>query len=336
MMAPSPGLLVLCCVLLVALWWLFRPSDPDAPKLLFVTMLVGLFGVTASVLLSFASAAFPLKFDAYLYSTDTAVLGSPLFPAAHLLNKRSYMVLRPIYDLLPVVMILCYAINLKWHNGRVVLTAFAVNFLLGSALYLIVPACGPAFAFDHDFPFGRPSSSVQLLRVSDSPNAIPSLHLSAAILLVLFAGNRLSLRIFAWLYLLGTAAATLALGEHYVIDLIVAVPFAAFAVLIARGRILAACGNMALVVAWLVSIRFATSSLIAYPNLMRASVMGTICLAVYSLASRTQFASQPVQSHPPVSETRDKRLDGSRGIAGTRAVPAYARAERGLPRGDDA
>ena len=98
MMFPSPGLLVLCCVLLVLLWWLFRPVDPDAPKLFFVTLLVGLFGVMAIVLLGYASAALPLKFDAYLYLIDNAVLGSPAFPAAHLLTRRSYMVLRPIYE----------------------------------------------------------------------------------------------------------------------------------------------------------------------------------------------------------------------------------------------
>jgi len=267
--------------------------DPDAPKLFFVTLLVGLFGVMATVLLGYASAAFPLKFDAYLYLMDNAVLGSPTFPAAYLLTRKSYMVLRPIYDLLPIVMILCYAINLKWGNGRTVLTAFAANFLIGSCMYLIVPACGPAFAFERDFPLGHPSVSTELMRVSESPNAIPSLHVSAAILLVMFAGKRPALRFLAWLYLVGTAAATLALGEHYLIDLVVAVPFAAFAALIARGRILAACGNLALVVVWLLSIRFATPSLIAYPNLLRAWVTGTIFLAVYSFNSRVQFTKQP-------------------------------------------
>jgi hypothetical protein len=281
MIFPSPGLLVLCCVLLVLLWWLFRPLDPDAPKLFFVTLLVGLFGVMAIVLLGYASAALPLKFDAFLYLIDNAVLGSPVFPAAYLLTRRSYMVLRPIYDLLPVVMILCYAINLKRGNGRTVLTAFAVNFLIGSCMYLIVPACGPAFAFERDFPFGHPAVSAHLMRVSESPNAIPSLHVSAAILLVMFAGKRLALRLAAWLYLVGTVAATLALGEHYIIDLVVAVPFACFATDVASKRRSRALWNLALVLSWLLAIRFNTPFLILHGRMLQICVVATLCAAVY-------------------------------------------------------
>jgi hypothetical protein len=79
--------------------------------------------------------------------------------------------------------------------------------LLAVPLYIAFPACGPRWALDPSAP----------------RNCIPSLHLTWALIFVYVSSPR-----FRWLFAIFavlTAIATLTTGEHYLIDLIVAVPF---------------------------------------------------------------------------------------------------------------
>ncbi len=283
MIYPSPALLVMACALVAGVWTICRPRESNALYAFLFSLFSLLFGITALVALGAANRAFPLKFDWYLYLIDKALGVSPAFPAARLVRGHLWIVLRLVYDSLPAVTIIWYWINLNRQNGRVAFTAFAVNLLLGSCLYLIVPACGPGFAFDHRFPLEPFGAAVHLIRVDASPNAIPSLHVSSAILFVLLAGRNIVARSFAWLYLPATAAATMVLGEHYLIDLVLAVPFACFAVLLAERQTKWALGNLAVVLAWLISIRFATPLLIGHPNLLRAGAAATVATALIIL-----------------------------------------------------
>jgi len=247
------------------------------------------------MVLGAANEVLPLKFDCHLYLIDKALGGSPAFPAGRLVRGAPWVILRFIYDSLPAVTVVWYWMNLKRQNGRVAFTAFAVNLLIGSCLYLIVPACGPAFAFENRFPLDPVGVSAQLIAVNASPNAIPSLHVSSAILLVVLAGRHAVVRFIAWVYLAGTAAATMVLGEHYLIDLVVAVPFACFAALIAQGQTRRALGNLALATAWLVSIRWATPLIIAHPNTLRAGVAATISIALVVLHHRQETRNEIVE-----------------------------------------
>jgi hypothetical protein len=125
------------------------------------------------------------------------------------------------------------------------------------------------------------------------PNAIPSLHVSTALLFLLFAGESRVRRGIAYVFLAGTIGATLAF-EHYVIDLIVAVPFACFAALAAEGKNRKALSNLALVLGWLVAIRFATPTLVAYPIVLRTLALATVGLATYSMRGRRKSANREV------------------------------------------
>ncbi len=60
--------------------------------------------------------------------------------------------------------------------------------------------------------------------MSAPDNCMPSMHLTWALLIALNARS-LRLRIGLWVYVILVAAATLALREHYLVDLIAAVPF---------------------------------------------------------------------------------------------------------------
>jgi hypothetical protein len=124
------------------------------------------------------------------------------------------------------------------------------------------------------------------------PNAIPSVHLATALLFVFFAGENRWLRGLAWIYAAGTVAATLAF-EHYMIDLIVAVPFACFAALATRGRVRPALANLAVVVAWLLAIRFGTPVLIAHPLFLRALALATLVGAGFSMTAEREPKERP-------------------------------------------
>ena len=300
MILANPALMVMACSLAAGVWMLLRPADPAALKVLLFSLFTLVFGITALLVLGAANTALPLKFDCYLYLIDKALGGSPAFPAGRLVRGALWKVLLVIYNSMPAVMIVWYGMNLRRRNGRAALIAFAVNLLIGSCLYLVTPACGPAFAFASRFPGDPGAVAVQLIKVDASPNAIPSLHVSSAILFVLLAGRHAGARAFAWLYLAGTIAATLVLGEHYLIDLALAAPFASFAALLAQGKTRRALGNLALVIAWLLAIRFVTPLMIAHPIALRTAVAATIFVALVALqherATRNKPAEQPLVS----------------------------------------
>jgi hypothetical protein len=121
---------------------------------------------------------------------------------------------------------------------------------------------------------GNPEVAAVPIQLAGWPNAMPSLHFATAIIFVYFAGKSRILRWFAWIYLLGTGAATLAY-EHYLIDLIVAVPYAYFAIRAAEGRFASAFRNLAVALAWMASIHFATPLMVAHAWVLRLLALAT-------------------------------------------------------------
>jgi hypothetical protein len=271
------------CLLGLCMWMLVNPRALEAPKILLVIMAVLIFGPLSDAVMDWESNSFPMKYDYFLYLVDKN-LGVSAFSLARLLTEWQRSILFIVYQSLVYVMILWYIVSLKRKDGkpRTLLTAYLVNFLTGPCLYLIVPARGPRHAFGNLFPAGNPDVAPVLVRLGGWPNAIPSLHVSTALLFVLFAGESWVLRCFAWSYLAGTVAATLAF-EHYLIDLVIAAPFACFAALAAKGEIRKASGNIAVVLAWLLSIRFGTPALLAYPAVLPIAALATIAFAGFSM-----------------------------------------------------
>ena len=77
-----------------------------------------------------------------------------------------------------------------------------------------------------------------LLLIDQPPNCIPSLHISTALLMAYFSAGRT--RAMAIAFSLATAVATIVTGEHYLVDLLLAIPFSA-AVVLGVERRLSAC-----------------------------------------------------------------------------------------------
>jgi membrane-associated HD superfamily phosphohydrolase len=135
-----------------------------------------------------------------------------------------------IYCALPGVMILVFAFyTYRPHDLRVdLLVLYLTLGISGFLLYFVVPACGPIYAFGSAFPFSLPPAQTAVLasRVFQSPpNAMPSLHFGSALMLYFNSMPWRRLRTFILIFVILTGVAVLAAGEHYVTDLVVAVPF---------------------------------------------------------------------------------------------------------------
>ena len=317
----NPGVVGVLCVLGICIWMLFRPRAMEPPRLLLVMLALVTFEQFANAYMDWASRFTPLKFDYFLQLIDKN-LGVSAFSVARLFSEWETSLLMIVYLSLIWVMLSWYWVILTSRDGRPnrLLIAYLINFVAGPGLYLIVPGRGPRHAFGAAFPMGAPEVSPVLVQLNGWPNAIPSLHVSTALLFLLFAGKSRVRRGIAWAYLAGTVGATLAF-EHYLIDLIVAVPFACFAALAAEGKFRRSLSNFALVLAWLLAIRFATPALVAYPVVLRTLAVATVAFASYSMSNRKPSASAevfppvplelqcPVHAGPNLAGVADERIE---------------------------
>jgi hypothetical protein len=272
-------------------WLMFRPYATAPWKILALFAVLLVAQPLTVVGLRTMSRAYPLKYDYVLQSLDQAV-GLTAFQVARLFSPWQRTALLVVYELLTAAMVAWYGVHLVIRGGEPhrLLRTYLIVFLVGGCLYGIVPALGPRYAFGALFPMGNPYVAAALVPLDGYPNAMPSLHVATALLLVLFTvRNRLLLPI-AGLFLAGTVAATLAF-EHYVVDLVVAVPFACFAVESAYGRLISAVKYLGLVLAWLGLIRFASPELVHYFWALRLLALFSISLGVRAVA--IQWITRP-------------------------------------------
>ena len=97
----------------------------------------------------------------------------------------------------------------------------ALSSILGLMIYQLCPACGPAYIH-----LGKMHGQFLSMPLNIPRNAMPSLHLTWALLIFLNCKPWSSQwRILSGALVIFTTIATLASGEHYLIDLIAAIPF---------------------------------------------------------------------------------------------------------------
>jgi hypothetical protein len=183
--------------------------------------------------------AHPKVLDLYLYSFDSSLripivfwLGQTFarWPAFRAISMVFYVGL-------PFTVALAYAGQaVRLRNKAIpIVVAFLITGPLGGIFYNIFPALGPIHLFGKGFPWSPlPAESARRLFLEPVPieglrNAIPSLHM-AWTLLAWWYSRGLSVweRALALSFVVFTIFATMGTGEHYFIDLVVAVPFALF------------------------------------------------------------------------------------------------------------
>jgi len=192
------------------------------------------------IILVFALHATPVNlprtFDRSLCAFDGSLGFQPSFLLGRLIARHPFVTRLTLLQY--QALMLAFAFVLARQRSRApanmvrVLAVFATMMVSGYLLYHLLPAAGPAYAFQPLFPYTIPDSLQLALGPLVLPeaarNAMPSLHMGTALLIWWHSrGCSWVGRLLAGSFLLATVFSTLATGEHYLIDLVVAFPFVA-------------------------------------------------------------------------------------------------------------
>jgi hypothetical protein len=210
--------------------------------------------------------------------------------------------------------------NPRTAPGLGILPGFVVTAAIGYTLYALMPAIGPLKYFRDDFPMlhvgadyltNRPNVD---LGPHDLRGAMPSLHITWAGLMVLATMRmRPAVRIAAAVFFALTFLATLGLGMHYLIDLIVTAPLVVLVrALIAvdlpwrsSGRLTATIGCGALLATWVIMTR-ADLDVEAMRPFVFAAMAVTLALPLIAglrlERARNEAAAEPI--HKPIPQLR--------------------------------
>ena len=174
----------------------------------------------------------PRTYDAFLLAFDGGLGFQPSFVLGRVLpaGSTAWGLTTTVYYMLPLAACILYASHrVRERQSVLILALFLSLMLVGFAQYGIYPAAGPRYAFGALYPWHPPllaQIAIQPMTVPDAPrNCMPSLHLAGA--LAIWWNSRPWPRWgrLAGLFLWATIFSTLALGEHYLVDLVVAIPF---------------------------------------------------------------------------------------------------------------
>lgn len=189
----------------------------------------------AGIFLYFIKGICPTSCDPSAYAADAAFGVHWSFGVGQLFAEVPVLkfVCYAIYVAPPPALVFVYALQTRARRPPPVdaATVLLAMFLTGYSLYFIFPVCGPRAAFGAAFPIAPPpldgllGTRMTVLGADAWPNAMPSLHIASVVLAYWQARpyGRWA-RIFAAIFLIGTFLATLGMGEHYLVDLVVAMP----------------------------------------------------------------------------------------------------------------
>ena len=260
---------------------------------------IPLLCILSGVAVSLAATVIPTTYDPFLYAFDLSLGFRTSFVVGQFFRSHAAIAYAAAlaYNYLPIGLIALRIVQLRHGDRGVDLRLiFATLGAVGFSLYAICPAVGPVHAFS-GFPDNLPAS-VALARIPIGlmpRNAIPSLHVGWALLVFVNAWSGSWSRwvaVWAAIFLALTALATLGSGEHYLIDLVVAVPLtlaiqAGFKA-VGSLRTAAVLTGAGLTAGWLIALR--TGALVSAqisPALSCGLVLATL---IVSLAMHVEVA----------------------------------------------
>lgn len=272
----SPGFVGTAALFVSVVWMLKNPKDKTRPMLVFALVLNFFFCVLLNFFMGAEGNLLPWKFDHVLLNIDES-LGFSAAAIARPLQGARLVPFVVIYQLM-VPMVICWFFLTRYRSSRgSIVWAYIVELVAGPIMYAILPACGPIYAFGPDW-LRPPAIQASPIHLIGSPNAFPSLHVGTAIVFVLFSPSKLWQGV-ALAFFTGTVFATLATGEHYVIDLIPGLAFGCFAVSVARRMVGRAILFFTTTVSWSLLVRFAYMYLLAHPAVTASFVVLTVTMA---------------------------------------------------------
>jgi len=269
------GLSALLLLLLRAVW-----SAGDRRKLLIYAFVPSLLFVAsewfASNMLDLTEKLHPRTLDLFLYSFDGSLhvqlsflMGQAFrtWPWFHIAGELFYVGL-------PIPIALVYSGQLLRVREKAfsAMAAFLLTGPVGIIFYNLFPAMGPIHLVGRAFPFHPLDASMfrlmflEPVAIHGPRNAIPSLHMGW-VLLTWWYSRGLSIfeRVIVMLFVIFTFCATMGLGEHYFIDLVVAFPFALLMVALCawppawanRVRLAVLLLTLLTILLWFVALRYA-------------------------------------------------------------------------------
>ncbi|MEN9656608.1 MAG: hypothetical protein RL571_73 [Pseudomonadota bacterium] len=213
-------------------------SRVQAKEKIFLVFIISIVSVYGVGVVSISSALSPMVYDAILYRFDVSLgFSASVFFSKLMLDNPNILnyIIYPVYLALPLGMGLQYVQQMQSEEPPktyLLFFWFSSIFIVCLFAYLLLPAMGPKYIFGHYFPNNMPPInnivSFPVVNQATFPrNAFPSMHFGWAFSMWLNAmlmKGKWQTRFFFIIGIL-TIIATLGLGEHYLIDLIVAVPF---------------------------------------------------------------------------------------------------------------
>ncbi len=209
-------------------------EDPRAMYPLKSAVILPAFALAASLAMQFSLNLPRETFDLFLYKFDGRLGFQASFWCGRLFELHPALkdFESVVYDALGVMPAVVFAVGLRMKRRLPFnpLAAFVWAGLAAYCLYQICPGTAPFAVFHGEFPSNPPPSSSLALQRIEVPgswrNAMPSMHVTWVLLafscsIVLPLWTRWLTGIFVAL----TCLATLGLGQHYLVDLIVACPF---------------------------------------------------------------------------------------------------------------
>jgi hypothetical protein len=291
------SLLFLCCQ---ALWEPRGERSRTFHVLLPASALT--FMVFASMYsLNMASYLRAKTFDLYTFVFDGSLGFQPSFICGRILVSKVWLfqLVKVTYEGIVLAMAAFYAAFMSRRNKPVweLIELLFAAAMVGYLFFSVFPVTGPRYAFPAYFPGADlPYSILAGVRLERIPvnwliprNGVPSLHFTWA-LLIWWNARTLPRwgRATALAFVLATAFDTLATGEHYLFDLIVALPFSLWmqASMIRtvsfrnRERWLPALCGAAMFLAWLAIGRFGPALLLESRSLPWSLVVASSAISL--------------------------------------------------------
>jgi PAP2 superfamily len=228
------SLLWLGCIVL----WRGRASEPRAYCALLPGAVLTFLILGASYSLNMAAMLHARTFDLYAYVFDGALGFQPSFLVGRILAKSPWIfpLVKLSYEGIVLAMAALYAAFMSRREKPVweIIELLFAPAMVGYLFFSVFPVCGPHYAFPLDYPNAYlPYRFLHRLALEPIPvlpafprNGVPSLHMTWALLIWLNTrGLPRWMRAAAAALALATVFDTLAIGEHYLFDLVVSLPF---------------------------------------------------------------------------------------------------------------
>jgi PAP2 superfamily len=318
--------------------WSEREGRENATALLTPALILIVFIFASANVLRLSTGLSPQTDDAWLYAFDGSLGFQPSFWMGKIMYTSLALTRATLltYLSLPFAMAVVCAWKIpvavrriSWH----VLTVLLLAGVAGWFLYNVVPATGPLYAFAQDFPWrsvpykGLSAFPLQkmALPLGIPRNGMPSLHMGWVVLLWWNSrGLPRALRAGLVLYLVLTVIATLGSGQHYLVDLVVSLPFALTVQSVASytfpnrsSRIAALVYGLGFTTSWLLLVRFGVPLALKSPVIPWTFIVATIFITLWlergmSKCDPTKLMRQPAQ-------LKGRKID----------VPEYAHSAKG-------